>query len=43
MNNLIRLVRALCLDPVNAQHAFSHRLRVGLAIAALILVVSLLR
>jgi hypothetical protein len=43
MNDFLRLARALRLDPVNAQPAFCHRLRIGLAIAALILVLSLLR
>jgi hypothetical protein len=43
MNDLLRLARALRLDPVNARHAFYHRLRIGLAVAALILVLSLLR
>ena len=43
MNELLRLARALRCEPVDARHAFAHRLRVGLAVAALILIVSLLR
>jgi hypothetical protein len=42
MTDLLRLARALRLDPVNPRHAFCHRVRIGLAIAALILVLSLL-
>jgi len=43
MNELIRLARALRCDPTDPQLAFTHRMRVGLAVAALILVLSLLR
>jgi hypothetical protein len=43
MNDLLRLARALRCDPGDPGHAFRHRLGVGLAIAALILVLSLLR
>ena len=43
MNELLRLARALRCDPVDPRQAFAHRLRIGLAIAALILVLSLLR
>jgi hypothetical protein len=43
MNDLLRLARALRCDPADARKAFGHRLRVGLVIAALIFVVSLLR
>jgi hypothetical protein len=43
MNDLLRLARALRCDATDPGQAFSHRLRVGIAIAALILVLSLLR
>jgi hypothetical protein len=43
MNDLLRLARALRCDPADARQAFAHRIRIGLAIAALILVLSLLR
>ena len=43
MNDLLRLARALRCDPGDPGMAFRHRLAVGLAIAALILVLSLLR
>jgi hypothetical protein len=43
MNDLLRLARALRCDATDPGQAFSHRLRIGLAIAALILVLSLLR
>jgi hypothetical protein len=42
MNELLRLARALRCDPVDARQAFAHRLRIGLAIAALILILSLI-
>jgi hypothetical protein len=42
MNDLLRLARALRCDASDPGQVFSHRLRVGLAIAALILVLSLL-
>jgi hypothetical protein len=40
MNELLRLARALRCEPVNARQAFAHRLRIGLAVAALILILS---
>jgi len=43
MNDLLRLARALRCDPDDPGQAFRYRLAVGLAIAALILVLSLLR
>ncbi|WP_275259720.1 hypothetical protein [Gemmobacter caeruleus] len=43
MNDLLRLARALRCDPGDPGLAFRHRLAVGIAIAALILVLSLLR
>ena len=43
MNELIRLARALRCEPTDPKQAFAHRLRIGLAVAALILVLSLLR
>jgi hypothetical protein len=42
MDSLLRFVRALRRNPEHAWHAFCHRLRIGLAIAALILVFSFL-
>ena len=42
MNELIRLARALRYDPVDSRHAFTHRVGVGLVIAALILMLSIL-
>jgi len=42
MNELLRLARALRCDPVDARQAFRHRLAVGLAVAALILILSLI-
>ncbi|WP_275668767.1 hypothetical protein [Rhodosalinus sediminis] len=43
MNELVRLARALRCDPADPRAAFTHRLRIGLAVAALILILSLLR
>ena len=43
MDELLRLARALRCAPTDPRLAFTHRLRVGLAVAALILVLSLLR
>ena len=43
MNDLLRRARALRCDPADPGQAFRHRLAVGLAIAALILVLPLLR
>ena len=43
MNELIRLARSLRCEPADPWQAFRHRLAVGLAVAALILILSLLR
>jgi len=43
MNELLRLARFLRCDPPDPRQAFAHRLRIGLAVAALILILSLLR
>jgi len=43
MNEILRLARSLRCDPVDPRAAFAHRLRIGLAVAALILILSLLR
>ena len=42
MHDLLRLARALRCDPADPGQAFRHRLGVGFAIAALILILSLL-
>ena len=42
MHDLLRLARSLRCDPADPGRAFRHRLGVGLAIAALILILSLL-
>ena len=41
MNELLRLARFLRCEAPDPQQAFSHCLRVGLAIAAVILILSL--
>ncbi|WP_392664255.1 hypothetical protein [Amaricoccus sp. B4] len=43
MNEILRFARALRCDPADPRAAFTHRLRIGLAIAALILILSLFR
>lgn len=43
MNELLRLARSLRCDPADPRQAFRHRLAVGLSVAALILILSLLR
>ncbi len=43
MNDFLRRARALRCEPGDPGQTFSHRLRIGLAIAVLILVLSLLR
>ncbi len=43
MNELFRLARSLRCAPTDPRQAFRHRLGVGLAVAALILILSLLR
>ena len=42
MHELLRLARSIRCDPPTPVQAFAHRLRVGLAVAALILILSLL-
>lgn len=42
MHDLLRLARFLRCDPADPGQAFRHRLGVGIAIAALILILSLL-
>ncbi|WP_258551866.1 hypothetical protein [Paracoccus versutus] len=42
MNELLRLARSLRSDPADPGQAFRHRLGVGIAVAALILMLSLL-
>ena len=42
MNELLRLARSLRCDPADPGQAFRHRLAVGLAVAALILILSLI-
>ncbi|WP_276203224.1 hypothetical protein [Pseudoponticoccus marisrubri] len=43
MNDLLRRARTLRCDPADPRAVFAHRLRIGLAVAALILILSLLR
>jgi hypothetical protein len=43
MHELFRLARSIRCEPADAGQAFVHRVRVGLAVAALILILSLLR
>ncbi|MFB2595907.1 hypothetical protein ACEYYB_13775 [Paracoccus sp. p4-l81] len=43
MNDLLRLARSLRCDPADPRRAFTHRLRIGIAVAALILILSHLR
>ncbi|WP_347267972.1 hypothetical protein [Paracoccus sp. (in: a-proteobacteria)] len=42
MNDLLRLARSFRCDAPDPQQAFSHRVRIGFAIAALILLISIL-
>ena len=42
MHELLRLARAFRCEPVDPRRAFIHRLRIGLVIATVILIVSLL-
>jgi len=42
MNELLRLARFIRCEPVDPRQAFAHRLRIGLAVAALILILTLL-
>ncbi len=43
MHELLRLARSIRCDADDPDQVFSHRLRIGLLIAALILAVTLLR
>jgi len=43
MNEILRLARSLRCAPADPKAAFAHRLRIGFAVAALILILSLLR
>ncbi|MET3790625.1 hypothetical protein [Aquamicrobium terrae] len=40
MNELLRLARFIRCEPTAPRQAFAHRLRIGLAIAALIFLIS---
>ena len=40
MHELLRLARSIRCDASDPAHAFSHRLRIGLMVAALILILS---
>ena len=40
MHELLRLARAIRCDAADPSQAFSHRLRIGLLVAALILILS---
>ncbi|WP_299912218.1 hypothetical protein [Paenirhodobacter enshiensis] len=42
MNELLRLARSIRCDTPDPQQTFSHRLRIGLVIATLILLISIL-
>jgi hypothetical protein len=42
MNELLRLARSLRCEPADPRRVFIHRLRIGLVVATLILIVSLL-
>ena len=41
MNELLRLARSIRCDATDPGQTFSHRLRIGIMIAALILILSL--
>jgi hypothetical protein len=43
MHELLRIARSIRCDPADAVQAFVHRVRVGLAVALLLLLLSLLR
>jgi len=43
MHELLRLARSIRCEPADAGQAFVHRVRVGLAVALLLLLLSLLR
>lgn len=40
MHELLRLARSIRCDAPDPQQAFSHRLRIGIAVALLILILS---
>lgn len=42
MHELLRLARFIRCDPSAPRQAFAHRLRIGIAVAALILILTLL-
>ena len=42
MHELLRLARFIRCGPIAPRQAFAHRLRIGLAVAALILILTLL-
>ncbi len=42
MNELLRLARTFRCDADDPQQAFGHRIRIGLLVAALILLISIL-
>jgi hypothetical protein len=42
MHEILRLARSLRCDPAEPGQAFAHRLRIGLAVAVLILFISTL-
>ncbi len=42
MNELLRLACFVRCEPADPRQAFAHRLRIGLAVAALILILTLL-
>ena len=42
MHELLRLARAIRCDAADPEQAFGHRLRIGLLVAALILILSTL-
>lgn len=42
MSDLLRLARVIRMTPTDPTRIFAHRLRIGLAVAALILTLSLL-
>jgi len=42
MHELLRLARSIRCEPADEVQAFAHRIRIGLAVAALLLILSLL-
>jgi hypothetical protein len=43
MHELLRLARSIRCDATDPAQAFSHRLRIGVLVAAVILILSLIR